>query len=57
MQDAVVNMDPISLIIISLDVREHFPRPHIAFCTPSGSTWDTLFKMFCKRTLPAACTR
>ena len=56
-QDAVVDMDRISLISTSLDVRRAFPNPHIAFSTPSGSTWDFLFKAFRSCTSPPACTR
>ena len=38
MPDSLVDMDPISLIIKSLDVQEPSPTRHIAFCAPSGST-------------------
>ena len=56
-QDAVVDMDLISLIITSLDVRRAFPNTRTASYGLSGSTWDFLSRASYKRTSPPACTQ
>ena len=56
LQDAVLDMDPISLVITSLDVKGPSPTPRTASYGPSGSTWDSPSRASCKRTSPPACT-
>ena len=57
MHDAVVDMDPISLMITSLDVKVPSPTPRTAYYGLSGSTWDSPSRAYCKRTSPPACTQ
>ena len=58
MQNAVVDMDPISLIITSLDVKGAFPNtlPRLTYRL-SGSTWDSPSRASYKRTSQPSCTK
>ena len=56
MQDAVVDMDPISLIIRSMDVKGALPKTtHTASYRLSANTWDCSFRVSYKRTSQPAC--
>ena len=55
MQDAVVDMDRISLIITSLDVQGAFPNTPHRLARLSGNTWDSPSRVSYKRTSPPAC--